>query len=148
MSPRSCGIALLLNGILCIKLLFMLTKYLSLAVNIKKIVSLTIVSSALWLSSCKKNDGEQFIQHTIQYHISSSSPMNATYTDLDGTLKTASNVTSSWTYSFTTTASGTIVQLTIDSTNGSNVAGSIDIDGQQAVQNSSTGSTSMTVQIP
>ena len=74
--------------------------------------------------------------------------MNATYTDLDGTLKTASNVTSSWTYSFTTTASGTIVQLTIDSTNGSNVAGSIDIDGRQAVQNSSTGSTSMTVQIP
>lgn len=75
--------------------------------------------------------------------------MNVTYTDADGTLKTANNVTSSWTYSFNTPASGQIVKLIIVSTNGSAVNGSIYINGQQSTQdNSATGSVTLTAQVP
>lgn len=137
--------ALLINDIQSFQFHFMQTIFMFKSVNMKKVLFLAILSSVLLLSSCDKDDEGQ---HTVKYHISSSSPMNVNYTDADGNLKTASNVTSSWTYSFNTPGNGRIVTLTINSTNGSDVSGSIDVDGQEAAQNNSTGSTSMTAQIP
>jgi len=112
----------------------------------KKLLLLTIVSSLFLIISCSK-DGEG--THTVKYNISSSSTMNISYTDADGTLRTASNVSSSWTYSFNTPGNGRIFKLIINSTNGSSVGGSIYVDGQEATQNdSNTGSVTMTTQVP
>jgi len=75
--------------------------------------------------------------------------MNVSYTDADGTLKPANNVSSSWTYSFNTPGNGKIFKLIINSTNGSPVSGSIYVDGQEATQdNSDTGSVTMSSQVP
>jgi hypothetical protein len=74
--------------------------------------------------------------------------MNVSYPGPDWLLKTVNNVSSSWTYSFTTSEKGEEVKLTINSIAGGAVNGSIDIDGQQAVQNNSgSGSVTMTAQI-
>ena len=112
----------------------------------KKLFLLALISSALVFFSCHKNqDGA----HTVKYNVSSASTMNVTYTDADGNLKNATNVTSSWTYSFHTPGNGRVFQLIITSTNGSTVDGSIDVDGQQAAQNNSdTGSVTLSTQVP
>ncbi len=103
----------------------------------KKLLLSTIISAMVFFLACSK-DGEG--THTIKYTVSSSSSMNVSYTDADGTLKSVSNVTSTWTYSFTTPGNGRVFKLIINSTNGSAVSGSIYVDGQEATQdNSNTG---------
>src|SRR5215510_3617516 len=98
----------------------------------KRILLLTLISSAFLLFGCHKNqDGA----HTVVYHVSSATTMNVTYTDADGNLKTANNITSNWTYSFNTPGNGMIFKLIVNSTNGSAVKRSIDVDGQEAAQN-------------
>ena len=90
---------------------------------------LLMILPALFLFSCNKNDEGQ---HTVKYNISSGNTMNVSYTDKDGTLRVVSNVSSTWTYSFDAPGNGQIVKLIINSTNASDVGGSIDIDGQEA----------------
>lgn len=112
----------------------------------KNLIYLTIVSLAFLFVSCKKNDMKS---HTVKYNIESSSPMNVSYTDNTGTLKSVTNITSTWTYSFNTPGNGTLVKLIINSTNGSAVSGSIYVDGQEATQgNSNSGSITLTTQVP
>ncbi len=60
----------------------------------KKLLLSTIISSMIFFLACSK-DGEG--THTIKYNVSSSSSMNVSYTDADGTLKSVSNVTLTWT---------------------------------------------------
>src|SRR5262245_4149815 len=111
----------------------------------KKLLLLIAVSFTILHFSCSKNDEGS---HTVKYNISSSSNMNISYTDATGILKSVNNVTSSWTYSFNTPGNGRVFQLIINSTNGSDVSGTISVDGQQAAQNNNTGSVTLSAQVP
>lgn len=112
----------------------------------KKLLFLAIISTTLLFAACSKDDDTV---HTVRYNISSSSAMNVSYTDSDGSLKSVNNVTTSWTYSFNTSGNGRIFKLIITSTNGSAVGGSIYVDGQEATQdNSGSGSVTLTTQVP
>ena len=99
---------------------------------------------AILFSCTKDNEGT----YTVKYKVSSSSTMNVSYTDMDGTLKLANNVSATWTYEFKTSGNGQLVKLIINSTNGSRVSGSILINGQQATQNDSdNGYVTMSAQV-
>src|SRR5215831_8562969 len=110
----------------------------------QKFFFLAVVLGALVTSSCHKNNENL---HTVTYHIASANTVNVSYTDNDGLTKTVNAVTSTWTYSITI-PSGQTVKLKIDSTNGSDVSGTIDVDGQQAAQNNATGTVTVTAQVP
>ncbi len=113
----------------------------------KRLVFVIAIFATVLAVSCSKKDNGT--QHTVTYHVSSAGAMNVSYTGSDWVLKTVNDVSSSWTYSFTTSEKGKEVKLTINSVIGGVVSGSIDIDGQQAVQNNSgSGSVTMTAQIP
>jgi hypothetical protein len=114
--------------------------------NMKKTLFLSLFSSLLFFASCSKSDDNSM--HTVKYTVSSNSSMNVTYTVQDGTTKTVNGVDASWTYTFTTTAKGQIVQLIIASTNASAVSGAIFIDGQQVSQNNASGNVTISAQIP
>jgi len=111
----------------------------------KQLLLLTLISTVFLISSCSKGNGEL---HTVKYNILSSSTMNVTYTNEKGSLESANNVNSSWTYSFKNAKRGKVVKLIINSTSGDSVGGSIEIDGQQSTQdNSQTGSVTLSVKI-
>ncbi len=112
----------------------------------KKAFLLSILGISLFCLSCSKSSDNV---HTVKYTVSSNSAMNVTYTIQDGSLKTASNVDATWTYSFSTSAKGQLVKLVIVSVNASPVSGAILIDGQQVTQNNDNGgNVTMTAQIP
>lgn len=113
----------------------------------KKTLFLSLIGSLLFFASCSKSNDNSM--HTVKYTVSSNSSMNVSYTVQDGTLKTASGVDASWTYSFTTTAKGQLVKLIVTSTNATAVSGAIFIDGQQVTQNNdASGNLTITAQIP
>lgn len=110
-----------------------------------KILSVLFIF-AVAFSSCKKDSQPLY---KVEYKIASVSNMNVTYTDQNGVTKTATNVSSNWTYGFGTNGHGQVVTLTISSVNSSPVSGAVFINGQQASQNNDdAGSTSMTATIP
>ena len=112
----------------------------------RKLLYLFLAASIFFLLSCSKDDEGA---HTVKYNISSSSNMNVSYTDADGSLKPVTNVNAGWTYSFNTPGNGRIFKLIITSVNGSFVSGSIYVDGQEATQDdSNTGSVTLTAQVP
>ena len=122
--------------------LLLLTK----SLLMKTFLSLFIIFLTVFFISCNKDDDGDY---TVKYRISSSNAMNVTYTDADGSLKTANNVTSSWTYSFKTPGNGRLFKLIINSINGSAVSGFIYVNGQEASQDdSNTGSVTVTTQVP
>ena len=112
----------------------------------RKLLLGVIISSVLLFCSCYKYG---VVNHTVQYTISSTSNMNVSYTDADGTLKSINNVSSTWSYSFRAPGNGRMVKLIINSINDSAVGGSIFVDGVEASQiDSNTGSVTITAQIP
>ena len=75
--------------------------------------------------------------------------MNVSCTDVSGELIFISNVSSAWAYAFNAPGDKRIVKLIINSVDSGAVGGVILVDGQEAaVNNSSTGSVSMTTQLP
>jgi hypothetical protein len=112
----------------------------------KKHLFFCVLVLSLFAVSCSKSSDNM---HTVKYTVSSNSAMNVTYTVQDGSLKTASNVDASWTYSFSISGKGQVVKLIIASVNAAPVSGAIFIDGQQASQNNdASGNVTITAQIP
>ena len=75
--------------------------------------------------------------------------MNISCTDANGEIIYISNVSSAWKYSFNAPGDNRIINLVVNSVDGSPVSGTILIDGQQAALNSSNkGSVSLVTQLP
>lgn len=111
----------------------------------RKLIFFTIVFSAFVFCSCSKHQ----VRHTVQYFISAEGNMNVSYSDANGKLLYSDNVSSGWKYAFNAPEDGRIVELVVSSVDGSSVAGSILIDGQEAaISDSKTGSVTMTTRLP
>jgi hypothetical protein len=108
----------------------------------KKLIlpSLIFVS---FLLACKKDK----VTHDVTYKISSTDNMNVSYTDQNGDLKSVSNVSSDWTYTFQTSGDR-IVRLIVTSVDGSHVGGAIHLDGQETAQRNGVNEVSMAAPIP
>ena len=111
----------------------------------RKLLFTTVVLSAFYFLSCNKYE----VRHTVQYFISGKAMMNVSYIDASGELIPVNNVTSEWKYAFNAPGDKRILKLTVKSIDGSSVGGSILVDGcEAALNNSSTGSVSLTTQLP
>ena len=95
--------------------------------------------------SCNKNE----VRHTVQYFISSKGNMSVSCNDAKGELIFLNNVSSEWKYAFNAPGDGRVLNLAVNSVDGSPVSGSILVDGQEAAINSSTtGSVTMVTRLP
>ncbi len=111
----------------------------------RKLLITTVVFSAFLFCSCNKGG----VKHTVQYFISGESIMNVSFTDINGDLLSKDNVSSAWVYAFNAPGNKRIVELIVNSTDGSPVGGSIFIDGEEAsLGDSNTGSLALTAQLP
>jgi len=111
----------------------------------RKLLFITIILSALIICSCSKYE----VRHTVQYFISGQANMNIICTDADGELMYITNVSSEWKYAFNAPGDKRIINLDVNSVDGSPVGASILIDGFEAAVNSSNkGSVSLITQIP
>ena len=113
--------------------------------TMRKLLFVTAIFSALIFSSCSKHD----VRHTVQYFISGQGIMNISCTAANGEIIYISSVSSEWKYSFNAPGDNRIINLVVNSVDGSPVSGTILIDGQQAALNSSNkGSVSLVTQLP
>ena len=111
----------------------------------RKLLFVTAIFSALIFCSCSK----QNVRHTVQYFISGQGIMNISCTAANGEIIYISSVSSEWKYSFNAPGDNRIINLVVNSVDGSPVSGTILIDGQQAALNSSNkGSVSLVTQLP
>lgn len=112
----------------------------------KKILIGSLVLLAIFTVSCSKKSDSG---HTVKYTVGGSSKLNVSYTGAGMTAKTVSGVDSSWTYTFSSSATGQLVHLSVTSVDGSEVDGVIYFDGQQSTQNNSaSGTIDISAQIP
>ena len=75
--------------------------------------------------------------------------MNISCTNANGEIIYISSVSSAWAYAFNAPGDNRIINLVVNSVDGSAVGGTILIDGQEAALNSSDkGSVSLTTQLP
>ncbi|MDE3183896.1 MAG: hypothetical protein KGM16_10805 [Bacteroidota bacterium] len=112
----------------------------------KKILISSFIIFAIFTISCSKKSNSG---HTVKYTIGGSSKLDVNYTDANMIAKTVSGVDSSWTYTFTTSATGQLVHLAVTSVDGTEVNGVIYFDGQQSTQNNSaSGTIDISAQIP
>lgn len=89
------------------------------------------------------------MKHTVQYFISGEGIMNIKCTDVSGEIIYINSVSSAWKYAFNAPADQRIIELVVNSVDGSAVGGKILIDGQEAALNSSNkGSVSLMTQMP
>lgn len=94
---------------------------------------------------CNKNE----VRHTVQYFISSKGNMRVSCNDANGELIFMNNVSSAWKYAFNAPGDGRVVNLIVNSVDGSTVSGSILVDGQEAaLKSSNTGSVTMATKLP
>ena len=113
--------------------------------TMRKLLFMTVILSALIFSSCSKHD----VRHTVQYFISGEGIMNISCTNANGEIIYISSVSSAWKYAFNAPADQRIINLVVNSVDGSPVGGTILIDGQEAALNSSNkGSVSLITQLP
>jgi len=111
----------------------------------RKLLFMTVIFSALIFCSCSKHE----VRHTVQYFISGQSIMNISCTDANGEIIYISSVNSAWKYAFNAPGDNRIINLVVNSVDGSAVSGTILIDGQEAALNSSNkGSVSLITQLP
>jgi len=112
----------------------------------KKILISSLIIFTLFTVSCSKKSDSG---HTVKYTVGGSSKLNVTYTDGSITAKTVTGVDPSWTYTFSTSATGQLVHLAVTSVDGTEVNGVIYFDGQQSTQNNSaSGTVNISAQIP
>jgi hypothetical protein len=113
--------------------------------TMRKLLFMTVIFSALIFSSCSKHD----VRHTVQYSISGQGIMNISCTGANGEMIYVGSVNSAWKYAFNAPGDNRIINLVINSVDGSAVGGTILIDGQEAALNSSDkGSVSLITQLP
>ena len=113
--------------------------------TMRKLLFMTAVFSALIFCSCSKHD----VRHTVQYFISGQGIMNISCTGANGEIIYISSVNSAWKYAFNAPGDQRIINLVVNSVDGSAVAGKILIDGEEAALNSSNkGSVSLITQMP
>jgi len=113
--------------------------------TMRKLLFMTVIFSALIFCSCSKHD----VRHTVQYFISGQGIMNISCTDANGEIIYISSVSSAWAYAFNAPGDKRIINLVVNSVDGSAVSGKILIDGQEAALNSSNkGSVSLITQLP
>jgi len=113
--------------------------------TMKKLLFMTVIFSALIFCSCSKHE----VGHTVQYFISGQGIMNISCTGANGEIIYISSVNSAWKYAFNAPADNRIINLVVNSVDGSAVGGTIMIDGQEAALNSSkNGSVSLITQLP
>ena len=75
--------------------------------------------------------------------------MNVSYTDPNGELLYENNVSSTWKYAFNAPGDKRFVKLMVNSIDGGPVGGYILVDGEEAaINNSNTGSVTMTTRLP
>lgn len=112
----------------------------------KKLQLYLVVLLTVMIASCSKSNSGG---HSVKYTIGGTAKLNVIYTDKNGNTQTASNVDSTWTYSFSGVADGKMVYLKVASVDSSAVEGRIYVDNQQSTQdNSSSGSISISTQVP
>ncbi|HEX6847788.1 MAG TPA: hypothetical protein VF144_12465 [Chitinophagaceae bacterium] len=109
--------------------------------TMRKLLFVTVIFSGLIFCSCSKHD----VKHTVQYFISGEGLMNVSCTDANGEMIYISNVNSAWKYAFNAPGDQRIIRLEIKSLDGSAVGGKILIDGYEAVLNSSTKETTVSL---
>jgi len=113
--------------------------------TMRKLLFMTVIFSALIFCSCSK----YAVRHTVQYFISGEGIMKVSCTDANGEIIYIGNVNSSWKYSFNAPGDNRIINLDVNSVDGSAVGGKILIDGEEAALNSSDkGSVSLITQLP
>ena len=113
--------------------------------TMRKLLFMTAIFSVFIFCSCSKHD----VRHTVQYFISGQGIMNISCTDANGEIKYIGSTNSSWKYSFNAPGDNRIINLDVNSLDGSAVGGTILIDGQEAALNSSNkGSVSLITQLP
>jgi hypothetical protein len=113
--------------------------------TMRKLLFITVIFSALIFSSCSKHD----VRHTVQYFISGEGIMNISCTDANGEIIYIGSVDAAWKYAFNAPGDKRIINLVVNSVDGSAVGGKILIDGQEAALNSSDkGSVSLVTQLP
>ena len=113
--------------------------------TMRKLLFITAIFSALIFCSCSKHD----VRHTVQYFISGQGIMNISCTNANGEIIYISSVSSAWKYSFNAPGDNRIINLVVNSVDGSPVSGTILIDGHEAALNSSNkGSVSLITQLP
>ena len=111
----------------------------------RKLLFTTVIFSALIFCSCSKHD----VGHTVQYFISGQGIMNISCTNANGEIIYITSVNSAWKYAFNAPGDGRIINLVVNSVDGSAVGGTILIDGQEAALNSSNkGSVTLITQLP
>ena len=112
----------------------------------KKLIFISFIALTIFTFSCKKDNGGM---HTVKYTIQGTSNSNVTYIDASGNTQSATNVTSSWTYSFSSSNHGMALTLTAVSSDASQIGGKIFIDGMQMAQkNGAAGSVSISAVLP
>lgn len=112
----------------------------------KKILISSLVLLAIFTVSCsKKSDNGGTV---VKYTIAGNSNMDVTYTDASMTSKTVTGVNSTWTYTFSSSATGQLVHLAVKSTNGTLVSGKIYFNNQQENQNDAMDSINISAQLP
>ena len=75
--------------------------------------------------------------------------MNVSYNDSHGELIFENNVSSTWKYAFNAPGDKRFVSLTVNSIDGGLVGGYILVDGEEAaINNSNTGSVTITTRLP
>ena len=75
--------------------------------------------------------------------------MNVSYNDSHGELIFENNVSSTWKYAFNAPEDKRFVSLTVNSIDGGAVGGYILVDGEEAaINNSNTGSVTITTRLP
>ena len=113
--------------------------------TMRKLLFVTVIFSALIFCSCSKHG----VRHTVQYSISGEGIMNISCTDANGEIIYISSVSSTWKYAFNAPGDNRIINLVVNSVDGSPVAGTILIDGYEAALNSSNkGFVSLITQLP
>ena len=113
--------------------------------TMRKLLFMTVIFSAIIFCSCSKHE----VGHTVQYFISGQGIMNISCTGANGEIIYISSVNSAWKYAFNAPGDNRIINLVVNSVDGSAVGGTIMIDGQEAALNSSkNGSVSLITQLP
>ena len=113
--------------------------------TMRKLLFMTVIFSALIFCSCSKHE----VGHTVQYFISGQGIMNISCTGANGEIIYISSVNSAWKYAFNAPGDNRIINLVVNSVDGSAVGGKILIDGQEAaLNNSDKGSVSLITQLP
>ena len=113
--------------------------------TMRKLLFMTVIFSAIIFCSCSKHE----VGHTVQYFISGQGIMNISCTGANGEIIYISSVNSAWKYAFNAPGDNRIINLVVNSVDGSAVGGTIMIDGQEAALNSSDkGSVSLITQLP